>query len=80
MLVSCPCDVARTAAGRRAGQRVARIPRPSRAGTPAFAEDYVANLKRRGLRVRFAAVEGVGHGFSGGAAAAKEAVNDVIGR
>jgi predicted esterase len=47
---------------------------------PVLAEDYVAQLKTRGVPARFVAVEGAGHGFSGVAAATKQAVEDIIGR
>ena len=40
---------------------------------PALAEDYVARLARRGIPARFVAVAGAGHGFSGVAAATRQA-------
>jgi pimeloyl-ACP methyl ester carboxylesterase len=47
---------------------------------PALAEDYAAALARRGVPARFVAVEGAGHGFSGVAAAARAALQDLIAR
>ena len=47
---------------------------------PALAEDYVARLVRAGVRARFVAVEGMGHGFSGVAAATKAAAEELINR
>jgi predicted esterase len=47
---------------------------------PALAEDYVGELKARGVPARFVAVEGAGHGFSGVAAATRQAVGDLVGR
>ena len=46
---------------------------------PVLAADYVEALKRRGVRARFEAVEGAGHGFSGVAAATKDAVTAIVG-
>jgi dipeptidyl aminopeptidase/acylaminoacyl peptidase len=40
---------------------------------PALAEDYVERLARRGIPARFVAVAGAGHGFSGVAAATRQA-------
>jgi pimeloyl-ACP methyl ester carboxylesterase len=47
---------------------------------PGLAEDYVASLKKRGVRARFEAVEGAGHRFSGVAAATAKAVEGLIAR
>ncbi len=47
---------------------------------PALAEDYVARLARRGIDARFVAVAGAGHGFSGMAAATREAVEELVGK
>ena len=47
---------------------------------PTLAEDYATALARRGVPARFVAVAGAGHGFSGLAAAAKEAVQELLGR
>jgi predicted esterase len=41
---------------------------------PMLAEDYVARLARRGVAARFVGVAGAGHGFSGVAAATRQAV------
>ncbi len=45
---------------------------------PGIAEDYAADLARRGVRARFVAVAGAGHGFSGVSGATTTAVNDLI--
>jgi dipeptidyl aminopeptidase/acylaminoacyl peptidase len=47
---------------------------------PALAEDYANALARRGVPARFVAVAGAGHGFSGVATAAREAVQDLLAR
>jgi len=47
---------------------------------PALAADYVASLRKRGVRARFEAVEGAGHGFSGVEKATAKAVNESVGR
>jgi dipeptidyl aminopeptidase/acylaminoacyl peptidase len=62
---------------------IARVPRTTEVvaitGTaddntfPALAEDYVAKFVGRGIPARFVAVAGAGHGFSGVAAATKDA-------
>jgi predicted esterase len=46
----------------------------------ALAQDYVDRLDARGIKARFVAVEGAGHGFSGVAAATAKAVADLVSR
>jgi len=48
--------------------------------TPAIAEGSMASLKQRGVRARFEAVDGAGHGLSSLAEAATRAVNQSTGR
>lgn len=46
---------------------------------PKLAQDYVVTLRKRGVRARFEAVDGVGHGFSGVADATAAAVATFLG-
>jgi pimeloyl-ACP methyl ester carboxylesterase len=45
---------------------------------PHLAQDYAARLAGRGVRARFEAVAGAGHGFSGVRAATQAAVNEMV--
>jgi dienelactone hydrolase len=45
---------------------------------PHLARDYVARLAARGVRARFEAVDGAGHGFSAVRAATLAAVNEIV--
>lgn len=47
---------------------------------PELAHDYVSALKKRGVRARFEAVDGAGHGFSGVAEATAKAVATLVGK
>jgi pimeloyl-ACP methyl ester carboxylesterase len=45
---------------------------------PHLAQDYAARLAGRGVRARFEAIAGAGHGFSGVRGATPAAVNDIL--